>query len=234
MSKILDTFDTFIVDKSNFFALAACRAILKYPSQYYNPLWIYGASACGKTHLLNALSDKLERGQERVVLFLTAEVLVDAMMSKFETNDEAWSLIENADVLIVDNIELLKGMNSMQEEIAALSLKKLADKQQVVLASNCPPVELHVLYRVLREGSRMGLYAEIKLPSAALKRKYIERFMENEPFQITEDAKIFLISNLRTLSQLTGALQTAFFSSLKDGLSIDEAWALNYISKVKE
>lgn len=118
MSNIMRTFETFIEDKSNRFALAACQAISEYPSKYYNPLWIYGASACGKSHLLNAIFHKLELEQVRVILYLTAEALVETMISNFRGRDEAWEMIENADVLIVDNMEYLKGKNTTQEEIA--------------------------------------------------------------------------------------------------------------------
>ena len=142
MNNITSTFETFIEDESNRFALAACRAILEHPSEYYNPLWLYGPSACGKSHLLHAIFHKLEFEQVRVVLYLTAEVLVEAMISNFKAKDEIGEMIENSDVLIVDNVEYLKGKNATQEEIAMSSLSKLDKKQQVIFASNCPPKDV--------------------------------------------------------------------------------------------
>ena len=234
MSKTMNTFETFIEDKSNRFALSACQAISKHLSEYYNPLWLYGPSACGKSHLLHAIFHKLELEQVRVVLYVTAEVLVEAMISNFKANDEAWAMIENADVLIVDNAEHLKGKNATQEEIAMLCLEKQVNKQQVIFASNCPPVELPVLSQLLRERAEMGLFADIQPPSIELKREYVEKFMKNEPFQIIEEAIELLVSKLKTIPQLNGALQTARFSSLKDKLKIDVTWIQNHINKFKE
>lgn len=234
MSTIMRTFETFIEDKLNRFALAACQAISKQLSEYYNPLWLYGPSACGKSHLLHAIFHKLELEQVRIVLYLTAEALVETMISNFKAKDEAWTMIENADVLIIDNTEHLKGKDATQEEIALLSLRKQTNRQQVIFASNCPPIELPTLNRLLREQAEMGLFADIQLPSITLKRKYVEKFMKNEPFQITEEAKELLISKLKTIPQLNGALRTARFSSLKDTLKIDATWVKNHINKFKE
>lgn len=234
MNNIMSTFETFIEDKSNRFALAACQAISEHPSEYYNPLWIYGESACGKSHLLNAIFHKLELEQIRIVLYLTAEALVETMISNFKSKDEAWTMIENADVLIIDNTEHLKGKNTTQEEIALLSLRKQTNKQQVIFASNCPPIELPTLNRLFRERAEMGLFADIQPPSIQLKRKYVEKFMKNEPFQITEEATELLISKLKTIPQLNGALRTARFSSVKDKLKIETTWVQNHINKFKE
>ena len=234
MSNIMSTFETFIEDESNRFALAACRAISEYPSEYYNPLWLYGPSACGKSHLLHAIFHKLELEQVRIVLYLTAEALVETKISNFKAKNEAWAMIENADVLIIDNTEYLKGKDATQEEIALLSLRKQTNKQQVIFASNCPPIELPTLNRLLREQAEMGLFADIQLPRIALKRKYVERFIKNEPFQMTEEATELLISKLKTVPQLNGALQTARFNSLKNKLKIDVKWVQNHINKFKE
>lgn len=230
----MSTFETFIEDESNRFALAACRAISEHPSKCYNPLWIYGASAYGKSHLLNAIFHKLKLEQVRIVLYLTAEALVETMISNFKAKDEAWTMIENADVLIIDNNEHLKGKDATQEEIALLSLRKQTNKQQVIFASNCPPIELPTLNRLLREQAEMGLFADIQLPSIALKRKYVEKFIKNEPFQITEEATELLILKLKTIPQLNGVLQTARFGSSKNKLKIDAMWIQNHINKFKE
>ena len=234
MSNTMSPFETFIEDKSNRFALAACQAISEHLSEYYNPLWIYGASACGKSHLLNAIFHKLELEQFRIVLYLTAEALVEAMISSFKGTDEAWTMIENADVLITDNIEHLKGKNTTQEEIALLSLRKQTNKQQVIFASNCSPIELPTLNRLLRERAEMGVFADIQLPSITLKRKYVEKFMKSEPFTVTEEATELLILRLKTIPQLNGALRTARFICSKDKLKMDTMWIKNHIDNFKE
>lgn len=115
-----------------------------------------------------------------------------------------------------------------------MSLRKQTDKQQVIFASNCPLVELSALNHLLRERSEMGLFADIQLPSTTLKRKFVENFMKNELFRMTEEAKELLISKLKTIPQLNGALRTARFSSLKDKLKIDATWVKNHINKFKE
>lgn len=234
MNSIMHTFETFIEDESNRFALAACKSIMKYHARHYNPLWLYGPSSCGKSHLLHAIFHKLELEQVRIVLYLTAEALVETMISNFKAKDEAWTMIENADVLIIDNTEHLKGKNATQEEIAMLCLRKRDNKQQVIFASNCPPIELPVLSHLLRERAEMGLFADIQLPSIALKCEYVETFIKNNPFQMTEKATELLISKLKTIPQLNGALQTARLNSLKDKLKIDAKWVKNHINKFKE
>ena len=234
MNNIMSTFETFFEDESNRFALAACRAISEHPSEYYNPLWLYGPSACGKSHLLHAIFHKLEFEQVRVALYLTADALVEVMISNFKSKDEAWAMIENSDVLIVDNVEYLKGKNATQEEIAMLILRKLENKQQVILASNCPPIDVPVLSRLLRKQAERGLFADIQPPSIELKRKYVEKFLKNEPFRIAEEATELLVSKLNTIPQLNGALQTAHFNNVKNKMKIDTTWVRSYINKLKE
>lgn len=228
------TFETFIEDRSNRFALAACQAISDNPSECYNPLWLYGPSSCGKSHLLHAIFHKLELEQAGVVLHLTADALAETMISNFKVKDEAWTMIENADVLIVDNIEYFKGKNATQEEIAVLSLKKLFKKQRVIFASNCPPKELPVLSDILLQHAKTSLFADIQPPSIELKRKYVEAFIKRDPFQISEEAIEVLITVLQTIPKLNGALQKARFENIKDKQKIDAMWVKIYIDFSKE
>lgn len=145
------TFDTFMENNFNHLALAACRAITAHHDKYCSPLWLYGPSGCGKSHLLKAICHAIEGYKALTVQCLTAKELAEALLEPLRGNSTMWHSIENADILLVDNAEYLLYKTSTQQELAELFINKHIKGKQVVLASICPPKELTVLSKMMRE-----------------------------------------------------------------------------------
>lgn len=224
MSAQINTFDTFIEDDSNKFALAAARAVATSSGREYNPLWLYSPSGCGKTHLLNAISRELEKDPSKKILNFSANSFVGTMLSHYWSKDNEWKEIEKADVLIVDNMEFLRGKDRTQEEIAFLSLRKFEKNSRVIFASDCPPSQLPVIERILRNGSEETLIADIQFPTDSMKQKYIDAFLKLKPFAITDEAQILIVKNAKNIPKLKGVLQTAWFFASHDSKGIDADW----------
>lgn len=224
MSIQINTFDTFIEDDSNKFALAAARAVATSSSREYNPLWLYSPSGCGKTHLLNAISHELESDPTKMILYLSANTLVETMLSHYCSKDNEWKEIEKADVLIIDNLNFLSGKNQTQEEIAVMIINKCKKNSRVILSSDCPPSHLSVIGRILRNRLETTLIVDIQFPTDSLKQKYIDAFLALDPFTITNEARSLLVKNSKSIPELKGILQKACFFSLHDNKEVDADW----------
>ena len=211
MSKTMNTFETFIEDKSNQFALAASKAVTINPSEYYNPLWIYGPSGCGKSHLLCSIYHKLSENQENSVLYLSARDLAESLVDLVANRPTLWGHIEQVSVLLVDNMELLCGCKATQIEIAKLFIEKTKNNQQVVCASACPPKKLLPLLKVLQKDGEKALIADIQRPEMKLRSDFVHRYLSDESMIITEEAADYLSRHLTSIPRIKGVMNRAKF-----------------------
>lgn len=159
------TFDNFIVGKSNQFALTAAKAVAEKPGQVYNPLFIFGESGLGKTHLLNAIYNQIrESSPDAVVLMFTADQLTMEIIKAYKAQQPtAWyEKIRTADVLLIDDVHLLVGKSATQAEYVSLLRSFVQEKRQVVLMSSVEPDMLPVLESSLRSDFDWCLLADIQ------------------------------------------------------------------------
>ena len=139
------TFATFIVGSSNKFAQAACRAVAQNPANAYNPLFIYGGSGLGKTHLLYAISSEIKESRPNTnVIYVKGEEFTNELIAAIgaESTKEFHDKYRQADVLLVDDIQFIGGKESTQEEFFHTFNSLYQAGKQIVLTSDRPPKEI--------------------------------------------------------------------------------------------
>ncbi len=161
------TFDNFVVGNSNKFAHAAAVAVSRKPGTAYNPLFIYGPSGLGKTHLLNAIAGALKATHpEYKVTYVTGEnftnEIIDAIAKK--TTQEFRNKYRKSDLLLVDDVQFIAGKESTQEEFFHTFNALSGDYKQIVLTSDRTPKEISTLEERLKTRFEAGLLADISPP----------------------------------------------------------------------
>ncbi|MCD8287087.1 MAG: chromosomal replication initiator protein DnaA [Clostridia bacterium] len=184
------TFESFVVGKSNEFGYAAALSVAENPAGIYNPLFIYGGTGLGKTHLIQAIANKIvDEKPELRVIYTTCEQFVNEIIDNMFTGrgtdarDKGKKLRDyyrGADVLIVDDIQFIAGKKAVQEEFFHTFNELVSKGKQIVITSDQPPKELTELEDRLRTRFSGGLVFDIQPPSfetkiAILKRKAFER-----------------------------------------------------------
>ena len=184
------TFDSFVAGKSNEFVLAAAKAVAKNPGADINPLYIYGASGLGKTHLLQSVANYLSLHKPGLrVLYTTCEKFINELIDSIYLNRGGnnrdlqarfRSRYRNVDVLLIDDVQFLAKKQAVQEELFHTFNALQAENKQIVLTSDVPPKEIATLEERLRTRFEGGLIADIQPPDtetkiAILKQKAFER-----------------------------------------------------------
>ncbi len=216
------TFDNFIVGDSNRFAHAACWAVaqsfttdeetLNNPLEdKYNPLFIYGPSGLGKTHLLYAITNEIKRRTPDVkIIYIRGEdfvnELVDAMQ-KFSTAAFRQKY-RNADVLLIDDIHFIAGKTSMQEEFFN-TFNTLYDAQkQIILTSDRPPSEIKDLTSRLRTRFEWGLTADIQPPTPELRAAIIKIKAEKFGVELSDEIVYYMADKIKdNIRTIEGAIK---------------------------
>jgi len=184
------TFDRFIVGSSNKFAHAAAKAVADKPGQSYNPLYIYGESGLGKTHLLYAIARAIhEKHPDYKIVYIKGDAFTDELVRAIREgrNAEFKEKYRGADVFLMDDVQFIAGRDSTQEEMFH-TFNVLHDlKKQIVFTSDRPPKELLRLDDRLKTRFEWGLIADIMPPDyetrvAIIKNKAIQSGMELPDF----------------------------------------------------
>ena len=208
------TFETFIVGSSNEFAYAACTSIARGDGNgnTYNPLFIYGPSGLGKTHLLTAISHEMHRrNPELKIIYVTGETftneLIEAIKQKKDTS-MFHDKYRNADVLLVDDIQFISGRDSTQEEFFHTFNILHAAGKQIVLTSDRPPKDIKILEDRIRTRFESGLITDISMPDFETRVAIIRRKAELLDLNIPDDVAEFIANRLKTnIRQLEGAVK---------------------------
>lgn len=205
------TFDTFIVGRSNEFAYAACKAITTDQRATYNPLFIYGPSGLGKTHLVTAIKHEIsQRDPSKSVIYVTGESFGNELIKAIDKRDTSvfHDKYRNADVLIVDDIQFFSGKEGMQEEFFHTFNKLHSEGKQIVITSDKPPRDLQTLEERIRNRFEWGLIADISVPDFETRYAIIRRKAELLDLQIPDEVTEFIATRLKTnIRQLEGAVK---------------------------
>lgn len=205
------TFDTFIVGSSNKFAHAASLAVATNPGRAYNPLFIYGNSGLGKTHLLYAIRNEIHKNNpEKDIVYVKGEdftnELIEALMKK--SNIEFRQKYRKSDVLLVDDIQFIGGKDATQEEFFHTFNTLYEAKSQIVLTSDRPPKEIKTLEDRLRSRFESGLIADIQPPDFETRIAIIRRKAELLQIDLPDDVIEYIATRLKTnIRQLEGVVK---------------------------
>ncbi len=206
------TFDNFIVGKSNHFAHAASLSVASNPAGHYNPLFIYGGSGLGKTHLLYAICAEVRanRPQCRVLYTKCEEMTNDFIQSVAEGRMAQFrDHYRQADILLVDDVQFLAGKIQTQEEFFHTFDYLHNAGRQIVLTSDRPPQEIATLEDRLRTRFESGLTADIQPPDLETRIAIIKRKAYLLNMTIGDDVCNFLATKLNTnVRQLEGVVKT--------------------------
>jgi chromosomal replication initiator protein len=205
------TFNNFITGSSNQFAHAAATAVAESPGKIYNPLFIYGGVGLGKTHLMNAIGNKvLERRQDFSVLYVSSEQFTNEVVASLR-HDKMAQLKEkyrNLDLLLLDDVQFIANKTATQEEFF-YTFNALYEKQkQIVISCDRPPKEIRDVTDRLRSRFTMGLIADIQAPDIETKLAIIDKKAEMMDIRnIPDEVRLFLANKIKSnIRELEGAL----------------------------
>ena len=205
------TFDTFIVGSSNKFAHAASLAVAQNPSSAYNPLFLYGNSGLGKTHLLYAIGNEIKKTKPGCnVIYIKGEDFANEIIQSIlnKTTADFRQKYRQTDGLLVDDIQFIGGKDSTQEEFFHTFDALYEAKKQIVLSSDRPPKEIKVLTERLRSRFEMGLLADIQPPDFETRMAIIKRKAEIIGLNLNNDLCEYIANKLKTnIRQLEGVVK---------------------------
>lgn len=205
------TFDSFIVGSSNKFAHAASLAVAANPGGAYNPLFIYGNSGLGKTHLLYAIRNEIHRtNPEKVIVYVKGDDFTNELIEaiRLNNNSEFHQKYRKSDVLLVDDIQFIGGKESTQEEFFHTFNTLYESKSQIVLTSDRPPKEIKTLEDRLRSRFESGLIADIQPPDFETRIAIIKRKAELLEIDLPEDVVEYIVTRIKTnIRQLEGVVK---------------------------
>ncbi len=204
------TFENFIVGASNRFAHAAAYSVAKNPSGQYNPLFIYGGSGLGKTHLLFAICAEVRyRHPEMRVLYTKCDEMTNEFIQSLrdQTVNEFNERYRQADILLVDDIQFLAGKTQTQVAFFHTFDYLHSAGKQIVLTSDRPPKEIATLEDRLRGRFEMGLLADVEPPDFETRVAIIKRKAYLLEMEIPDDVCEYIASQLKSnVRQLEGAV----------------------------
>ncbi len=210
------TFESFVVGESNKFAQAAALAVAENPGNLYNPLFIYGNSGLGKTHLMHAIGNYIENKFEKRVLYVTSDDFMNDFTGLARKNNNTNNLdyveffknkYRNVDVLLIDDIQFLGGAEKTQQEFFHTFNNLYNDSKQIIVSSDRSPEDLKVLEDRLRTRFAWGLQVDISPPDYDLKVAIIKKKLKREAITINDEVISFIASNIgNDVRQLEGSI----------------------------
>ena len=205
------TFDRFIVGNSNKFAHAAALAVAEKPGVTYNPLFIYGNSGLGKTHLLYAITNQIKEENEDVnIIYIKGDDFTNELIDAIRkgTTADFRQKYRKADVLLVDDIQFIAGKESTQEEFFHTFNTLYESKKQIVLTSDRPPKDIATLEDRLKTRFEWGLTADIQPPDFETRIAIIKRKAELLDLEVSDQVCEYIANKLKSnIRQLEGAVK---------------------------
>lgn len=233
------TFDRFISGANNRLALAASLAIAEHFTPDYNPLFIYGGSGLGKTHLLTAIKNYVkEKDQDKKVLYVTSEAFTNELVSAIRehTTEEFHEKYRKVDILLIDDIQFIAGKESTEEEVFNTFNTLYSANKQIVISSDKPPKELKSLPDRLVSRFSQGMIADIQPPDYETRVAILQQKVEDKKLSIDQDMAevIDLIAQNITdnIRELEGALTRVIAFSALSNAKINKELAKSVLKDV--
>lgn len=214
-------FDTFVIGSSNRFAHAAAAAVAEAPAKAYNPLFIYGDSGLGKTHLLHAIGHYARQMYKGIrVRYVNSEEFTNDFINSIR-DDEGTSFkttYRNVDILLIDDIQFLAGKDATQEEFFHTFNALHNHSKQVVITSDLPPKQLSGFEERLRSRFEWGLITDIQPPELETRIAILRKKADAEGLKASDDVLEYIASKISSnIRELEGALiRVTAFASLNN------------------
>ena len=221
------TFDRFIVGNSNKFAHAAAVAVADKPGKTYNPLFIYGNSGLGKTHLLMAIGHTIQdRNPAAKIAYIKGDEFTIQMVKAIKegTTEDFRTRYRNVDLFLVDDIQFIAGKQSTQEEFFHTFNNIYEAGHQIVITSDRPPLEMSLLDDRLRTRFEGGLMADIQPPDLETRMAITRNKAAQLGLILSDDAVEYIAENITAnIRQIEGVIKrlTAYKEILNDVITID-------------
>ncbi len=204
------TFETFVAASSNRLAHAAAQAVAETPGRSYNPLFIYGDSGLGKTHLLHAIGNYVtENYARRKVLYVTTETFMNDFVDSLRTSTTLAfkRRYRDCDVLLIDDVQFMERKEGLQEEFFHTYNDLKGASKQIVLTSDRPPKSIETLEDRLRSRFLSGLITEIDPPDLETRLAILRSKSMSEHQDVPDDVLEFIASHVKdNIRELEGAL----------------------------
>lgn len=223
------TFESFVVGSCNQFAHAAAHAVAMRPSKGYNPLFIYGGTGMGKTHLMHAIGRALLNSFNSLrIVYTTSERFMNQMIQCLKADRMLLfhQHYRQADVLLVDDIHHLAGKERTQEEFFHTFNELYEHDKQIVISSDSVPKSTPGLVERLRSRFEWGLMVDIQPPDLETKMAILDKKAEVEGVELPEDVRIFVATKTKSnVRELEGALVklSAYASVTREPISMHMA-----------
>lgn len=227
------TFDTFVVGGNNKFARQASLAVAESPGEAYNPLYIYGGPGLGKTHLLHSIGNFIiNENPDKKVLYVTSEQFLNEVIEGIRGSNSSNAITKtrekyrSVDILLIDDIQILIGKESTQQEFFnTFNTLYLAGKQ-IVITSDKPPKEMETLEERIRSRFESGLMADIGNPDYETRMAILHKKVESEKINLSDDILDYIAENIKSnIRELEGALNKliAYANLEKSEITMDIA-----------
>lgn len=221
------TFDSFIIGNSNRMAYAAAVAISDSPGTAYNPLFIYGQSGLGKTHLMHAIGNQIVKNDpSKKVLYVTSEIFTNEFIEAIanKKNNEFRNKYRKIDVLLIDDIQFISKMERTQEEFFYTFSSLYEDKKQIVISCDSPLNKIEILEDRLRTRFGWGLIVDIQVPDfetkvAILNRKASENSIDVDN-EILDYIAYYTSDNIRELEGVINHLSMSIMQGKEITLNL--------------
>ncbi|MBQ7323617.1 MAG: chromosomal replication initiator protein DnaA [Clostridia bacterium] len=211
------TFDSFVTGSGSKFVYAAAKAVAEAPGETFNPLFIYGESGLGKTHLMHAIANEVaKKFPDKKVLYTTCENFLNEFINSIAQRSSAKFRMHyrNVDVLMIDDIQFLKNKTQVQEEFFHTFNELSSQRKQIVLTSDRPPKEIATLEERLRTRFEGGMIADIQPPDLETKIAILKKKATDKKYIISDEVLEFLAKNSgHDVRNLEGRLNRVIFAS---------------------
>lgn len=213
------TFDNFVVGSSNKYVYAAAEGVAKNPFKI-NPLFIYGGSGLGKTHLLHAIGNYItEHNPELKIIYVTCERFTNDYIESLKTHQESAfrEKYRNLDILMIDDIQFISTRIQTQESFFHTFNDLYENNKQIIIASDRPPKELSMLQERLVSRFSMGIIQDVQSPDIETRIAILRRKAEDEKYRVSDDVINYIAERCDTnIREMEGLLSKVhFYASLR-------------------